>query len=118
MRRTSASMYVDDDFLSVNRTPIYPKLVGEGVGGGRIVYADKCPVPFCKLHRGDLVDTSDLCLVFGCSVRTVYRWVTDHSLRPMGKIGREFLFTKGEIVRWFNSSDRPAAGRPPPGWRS
>jgi predicted DNA-binding transcriptional regulator AlpA len=110
-------MYVDDTFLSANRTPIYRKLIGQGVGGGRIVYPDKRPAAFCMLQNADLVDTTDLCLIFGCSARTVYRWVTDHSLRPFGKIGREFLFTKGEIVRWFNSSDRPVAGRPPPGGR-
>ena len=110
-------MYVDDTFLTANQTPIYRKRVGEGVGGGRVVFADKRPMAFRSLQNDDLLDTTDLCRVFGCSARTVYRWVTDHSLRPFGKIGREFLFTKGEIVRWFDSSDRPVAGRPSPGWR-
>ena len=106
-------MYVDDTFLSKNQTQIRRKWVGSGVGGGRIVYQATRPVAFSTLQNIDLVDTTDLCLIFGCSARTVYRWVTDHSLRPYGKIGREFLFSKGEIVRWFDSSDRPASGRPP-----
>lgn len=105
-------MYVDDHFLLTNRTPIFRKLIGRGAGGGQSLYLDKRAVPFCALGNGDFVDTSDLCRIFGCSARTVYRWITNHSLRPVGKIGREFLFTKGEIVRWFDN-DRPVSGRPP-----
>ena len=107
-------MYLDDNFLPTNRTPIPIKEVGAGLGGGRIVVRTARKVPFYKLGNDALVDTSDLCLIFGCSARSVYRWVTDYSLHPVGKIGREFLFTKGEIVRWFNT-DRPVSGRPPNG---
>ena len=107
-------MYVDDTFLSANRTAIYRKYVGQGVGGGLKVFKEPRVVPFNTLRNSDLVDTTDLCGIFGCSARTIYRWVTDHSLRPHGKIGREFLFTKGEVVRWFNN-DRPVSGRPPHG---
>ena len=105
-------MYVDDDFLSTNRTPIYLKQVGPGAGGGRIVVKTARTAPFNKLGSDALIDTSDLCRLFGCSARTVYRWVAQNSLRPVGKIGREFLFTKGEVVRWFNAN-RPVSGRPP-----
>jgi len=106
-------MYVDDTFLSENRTPIFRKLIGAGIGGGQTVLKEQRAVPFHTLRNSDLVDTTDLCRVFGCSARTVYRWVTNHSLRPVGKIGREFLFMKGEVLRWFDSGDRPVSGRPP-----
>lgn len=108
-------MYVDDTFLTANHTPILRKRVGMGVGGGHVIFADKRPMAFRLLKNDDLLDTTDLCRIFGCSARTVYRWITHHSLRPFGKIGREFLFTKGELMRWFDSNDRPAAGRPSPG---
>lgn len=105
-------MYVDDDFLSANRTSISVKQVGIGVGGGHTVIKTARAVPFNRLRDDALIDTSDLCRIFGCSGRTVYRWVADYSLRPVGKIGREFLFTKREVVRWFNAN-RPVSGRPP-----
>lgn len=105
-------MFIYDDALQNVRTPINRKLVAPAMGGGQKVYIDFKPRPFNKLASGDLLDTSDLCRLFGCSARTVYRWITEHALQPKLKVGREFLFTKSEIVRWYNAN-RPRPGRPP-----
>ena len=105
-------MYLNDDALKNARTPINRKLVGPAAGGGQQIYIDFKPQPFHTLAPSDMLDTADLCKMFGCSVRTVYRWITDHSLKPALKVGREFLFTKREVVRWYNAN-RPRPGRPP-----
>lgn len=71
-------------------------------GGRSRVYVEAQQRKFSKLADADLIDTADLCRLFGCSTRTVYRWVERNGLGSAGKVGREFLFTKGEVVRWFN----------------
>lgn len=104
-------MYVYDNELAANRTPIHRKRIGPASGGGKKAFVDFDALPFCELDGRDLIDTSDLCQIFGCSQRTVYRWMSDHSLRPVRKVGREFLFTKGDVLRWYDQN-RPRVGRP------
>jgi excisionase family DNA binding protein len=105
-------MYLRDNPLATDRTPINRKLVGPAAGGGNKVYVDFKTRPFQLLEDLDLVDTADLCRMFGCSARTVYRWVAEHGLRPTMRVGRELLFTKREVVRWYDAN-RPRLGRPP-----
>lgn len=105
-------MYVYENELEGSRVPVHRKFVGAAAGGGTKVYVDYVARPFCELTAGDFLDTADLCTVFGVSQRTAYRWMRGHGLRPALKVGREFLFTKGEIVRWFREN-RPTPGRPP-----
>jgi excisionase family DNA binding protein len=105
-------MYLDEQQPGGDQTPVHRKVVAPGAGGGPHVYVEVRARPFTKLADADLVDTADLCRVFGCSARTVYRWVESHGLRSSGKVGREFLFTKGEVVRW-RDENRPRQGRPP-----
>jgi excisionase family DNA binding protein len=94
------------DVVAINR-----KVIAPAPGGGQRVYIEAQARPFPQLADTDLVDTADMCRLFGCSARTVYRWVERHGLRSFGKVGREFLFAKGEIVRWYNEN-RPRPGRP------
>jgi excisionase family DNA binding protein len=98
--------------LARNETPLHRKLIQPGPGGGEKVYVDFRPRTFRLLEDTDLLDTADLCRLFGCSARTVYRWMAEHTLRPHRKVGREFLFTKREILRWHDAN-RPHPGRPP-----
>lgn len=105
-------MYVYENPPGGHKIAVHRKVIARGPGGGQRVYVEAQVRPFSELDDKDLVDTADLCRLFGCSARTVYRWVERHDLRSRGKVGREFLFTKGEIVRWYNEN-RPRAGRPP-----
>lgn len=103
-------MYLREIPAEVGRVPIHRKVVVPAVGGGQRVAIEAKPRPFSRLADSDYVDTADVCRLFGCSARSVYRWVAEGLIRPAGKVGREFLFTKREIVRWFN--ERPHFGRP------
>lgn len=103
-------MYVDDS-LGDNTTPVYRKIIAPAVGGGLRVYVEHQPRPFCELTGRDLLDTADICRIFGCSIRTVYRWINEHGLRPRGKAGRELLFTKADLLRWY-AANQPRPGRP------
>ena len=67
---------------------------------------------FCNLASDALIDTSDLCRIFAPSARTVCSGITQNSLRSAGKIGREILFTKGDVIHWFNANCS-VSGRPP-----
>lgn len=106
---TLLAMYVEDR-LSRSQTLIHRKVLSQAIGGGIRVYADAKARPFAKLANEDLLDTSDVCRLFPCSARTIYRWMAEGSLRPLRKIGREFLFTKQELLRWWD--ERPQSGRP------
>lgn len=107
-------MYVYDNELEANRTPIHRKQIGPASGGGLKAYVDFETLPFCELEKKDLIDTSDLCRIFGTSLRTIYRWMSDHELRPVRKAGREYLFRKGDVLSWYKNN-RPRPGRPPQG---
>ena len=48
---------------------------------------------------------------FEVSLRTIYRWVAEHDLRPEYYEGRVYLFTKAEILEWWDEN-RPQPGRP------
>jgi len=104
-------MYVDH-LLEDNPTPIHRKMIMPAVGGGQRAFMDPHARPFSALARQDLLDTADLCRIFGCSTRTIYRWINEHDLRPKFKAGRELLFTKADLLRWY-AANRPRPGRPP-----
>ena len=107
-------MYFNEDgALSSVRTPFNRKVLGRGPDGAPKVYVDFQARPFNELAPGDMLDTPDLCRLFRCSVRSVYRWVAEHSLQPAWKVGREFLFTKREVVRWYDANRPRPPGRPP-----
>ena len=106
-------MYLADQrALKHNRTPINPKVIVSAPGGGLQVYRDARARPFSALRLEELLDTADLCLIFGCSARTVYRWMAEFELRPYAKVGRQYLFTKSEVLDWYEAN-RPRPGRPP-----
>lgn len=109
-------MYLYENELAGSTVPIHRKRIGRAASGGNKVYVDYEPMSFCLLADSDLLDTADLCRLFGVSQRTVYRWIGGHSLRPATKVGRELLFTKREILRWFREN-LPKPGRPPQGGR-
>lgn len=104
--------YIREDPPGSDAVAIHRKVIAPAPGGGQRVYIEAQGRPFSQLAEADLVDTADLCRLFGCSARTIYRWVERHGLRSIGKVGREFLFTKGEVIRWYDEN-RPRQGRPP-----
>ena len=82
-------------------------------GGQLRVVRGNTQVSFGELADSDLLDTAELCYLFGCSARTLYRWINERGLRPRGQVGRELFFAKGDVVKWFYSSNRPSGpGRP------
>jgi len=87
------------------------KLVVTGVGGGSKVYMDSQARPFSRLGNDDFLDTADICTLFGVSARTVYRWTADGKLRWDIKVGREWLFSKDDVLDFYEDN-RPPLGRP------
>lgn len=104
-------MYLQPSPLAKSAAPMRRKKVGPAPGGGGRVLVEFKETPFSRLAPDDLLDTADLCRLFGVSVRTVYRWIAEVNLRPAGKVGRVHLFTKREVLRW-SDHDRPPMGRP------
>lgn len=105
-------MAEEDTPLERDRTPIHRKIVARSSGGGHKVYMDAQARPFSRLADDDLLGTADLCELFGCSTRTVYRWMAERELRWDRKVGREYLFRKDDVVEWWQDN-RPPLGRPP-----
>lgn len=108
-------MYVgSDSSLEGNQTPVHRKLLAPAVGGGWTAYMDPQARPFSDLGPDDLLDTADLCRLFGISGRTAYRWINQPigRLAPRFKAGRLWLFAKSNILNWY-AANRPRPGRPP-----
>jgi excisionase family DNA binding protein len=96
-----------------NRSELFRrKFVLTGAGGGPRIYADAQERTFGRLAADDLLDTADLCRIFGCSTRTIYRWIAEEGLRWDIKVGRDYLFRKDDIVEFYNEG-LPQRGRPP-----
>jgi excisionase family DNA binding protein len=85
--------------LERDRTPIHRKFIARAAGGGHRVLVDANAQPFFRLADDDLLDSADLCAVFGVSTRTIYRWISD-GLPVHDKVGREYLFAKGDVLDW------------------
>ena len=100
-------MYLAPD---TGQTLVHPKRVRTDIVGQKRMFIDAKALPFGQLEASDLLDTRDVCRLFPCSRRTIYRWMAEGVLRPNGKLGREFFFTKREVMRWLN--ERPHLGRP------
>ena len=76
----------------------------------RVAWRDP-PVTFDELDGDDLLDTNDLQWYFGCSARTIYRWIDELGLEPYDQIGQKLYFEKRTVVRW-EKAHRPKRGRP------
>jgi predicted DNA-binding transcriptional regulator AlpA len=103
-------MYLDPA-ISKSRVGVRRKALARGPGGGVRVYSELKETPFARLGPEDLLDSGDIARLYGVSTRTVYRWIAETRLRPKGKAGRDYYFTKAEILRW-DDNDKPAMGRP------
>jgi len=97
--------------IAKSRTPVRRKFDAPGLGPVPRVYAEEKEKPFSRLAGSDLLDTADLCRLFGVSARTLYRWVAEYGLQPSIRVGREYLFRKDAIVKWCDKR-RPVHGRP------
>ena len=106
-------MYLDYDPFSLT-DPIFTRKAPARMPGGQLrVVRGNTQVSFSELADDALLDTAELCYLFGCSARTLYRWINERGLRPRGQVGRELFFAKGDVVKWFYSSNRPSGpGRP------
>jgi excisionase family DNA binding protein len=102
-------MYVGGE-LESSRTPVHRKRVGRDAGGRERPFVEVAATPFAQLADDDLLDVQDLCRLFPCSRRSAYRWLAEGSLRYAHKVGREYYFTKHEVLRWWDA--RPLLGRP------
>jgi len=97
--------------LRSDQTRVHRKIIGMGTDGGWRIYADAQARPFARLKNDDYLGTADICAIFGVSARTVYRWVADELLRWDKKVGREYLFTKGDVLDFYDEN-KPVMGRP------
>ncbi|HWY13684.1 MAG TPA: helix-turn-helix domain-containing protein [Rhizomicrobium sp.] len=88
--------------LERDRTPINRKFIGRAAGGGHRVFVDASEQPFSKLDDEDLLDSTDLCAIFGVSSRTIYRWISEDDLPVHAQVGREYLFAKGDLLDWWD----------------
>jgi len=86
-------------------------MVVRSAGGGLQVYAINPSKAFARLPDDALLDTTDLCNLIGCSLRSVYRWIADKRLRWEIKVGREYLFRKDDVLD-FCRDNLPPLGRP------
>jgi excisionase family DNA binding protein len=92
-------------------TPIHRKFILTGPGGNSQIFAEPQARPFSRLDDDAFLDTADLCRIFQVSPRTIYRWMAERDLRWDMKVGREYLFTKADILEWYDEN-RPITGRP------
>lgn len=105
-------MYLVYDPFSIPDRVFFRK-VAERLPSGQLRIRHQGPaVPFNELTEADVLTTADLCYLFGCSARTLYRWINERALRPRGQVGRELLFTKSDVVKWFRNHRPPGPGRP------
>ena len=102
-------MYVGGE-LETSQTRVHRKRVRKDAGGRLRLFVEVAAVPFAQLASDDLLDIHDICRLFPCSRRSAYRWLADGSLRSAGKVGREYYFTKREVLRWWDA--RSQLGRP------
>jgi len=103
-------MYLQSS-LSANPTPIHAKCDNDAGNGRCRVFVERTAKPFFKLPNHTLLDTADIGLLLNAAPRTVYRWISEYNLQPSIQHGREYLFRKDELLRWFEN-DRPVMGRP------
>lgn len=101
-------MYLEDS-LSDDPTPVHAKMAVPVEGGGRRVFADPVARKFKDLDGSALLDTSDLCRIYGCSRRTIYRWMVERALQATGQVGREHLFAKWTLIEWHARQFPPPA---------
>lgn len=90
----------------------YPRRVLLRYPNGRLRVAYETKLyRFHELKSDDYLSTADLERYFGCSARTIYRWIAEEGLEPDDEIGREFYFEKRTVVNW-EKRRRPKRGRP------
>ena len=91
---------------------LYPRrvLLVYPSGRLRVVYQNKL-YRFRELKSDDYLSTADLERYFGCSARTIYRWIAEEGLEPDDEIGREMFFEKRTVLSW-EKRHRPKRGRP------
>ena len=88
-----------------SRAPIHRKFIVRGPGGGHRIFADAKAQTFHRLGDDDLLDSADLCALFGVSTRTIYRWISERDLPAAAKVGREYLFAKGDVWEWVEEME-------------
>jgi excisionase family DNA binding protein len=77
------------------------KLLIEGPDGEMRMYLKNPFMSFAQLASDDLLTTQDLQRLFNCTARTIYRWIAEEGLPPYAKLGRDYLFRKDQLVKWY-----------------
>lgn len=72
--------------------------------GATRMYLENLRITFAELAGGDLLTTPELQRWFDCTARTIYRWVADERLKPHALLGRDYLFRKDELMKWYRRS--------------
>lgn len=91
---------------------LYPRRVLVQWPSGRLRVAYEPDLyRFRELKSDDYLNTADLQQYFGCSARTIYRWIAEEGLEPDDEIGREVFFEKRTVLSWEKRL-RPKRGRP------
>jgi excisionase family DNA binding protein len=69
--------------------------------GSTAVYRENPPMTFAQLPSDELLTTRELQRLFDCTARTIYRWIAEYGLEPHGQVGRDYLFRKDKLMKWY-----------------
>lgn len=79
------------------------KVFVEKPRGGFRMQLERPLVRFDELHDDDLLTKEELMRYFGCSRRTIIRWVNERGFTPDCWYRQQMLFYKRTVIRWEKS---------------
>lgn len=71
-----------------------------------MVWRENPPLPYEELSPKDLLDAGDLMRRFHISRPTLERYVKQHGLKPVTRVGRDRFFRKVDVERWWRRMRR------------
>jgi hypothetical protein len=79
----------------------WKKIFDQEPDGSTQMYRENPPMTFAKLPADEFLTTHELQRLFDCTARTIYRWIADYGLEPQGRHGRDYLFRKDKLIKWY-----------------
>lgn len=79
----------------------YRKILVREPDGSLHMYLENPGLSFGELRADELLTVRDLQRLFDCTARTIYRWVAEEELKPDAQLGRDYLFRKDKLMKWY-----------------